>query len=105
MTKSSNALKTIGEVAKILDIPIHVIRFWEANFTNLKPVKYNNRRYYNVGNIELLKQIKNLLYVQKYSIKDAIGHFHKPRVKINILEKTLDRLVKAKKKLISLLQG
>lgn len=102
MTKSEKALKTIGEVAKIIEVPPHVIRFWEEQFSNIKPVKYNNRRYYSVESIETLRQIKNLLYTQKYSIKDAVNTFKKP--KSNILVKIKDRLVLARKKLNSILE-
>lgn len=101
MTKSEKALKTIGEVAKILDIPPHVLRFWEDQFPNLKPVKYNNRRYYTLNDIETLEHIKDLLYKQNYSIKEAVKTFKTP--KLNILAKIQNRLLTAREKLNSLL--
>lgn len=101
MTKSEKALKTIGEVSHILEVPPHVIRFWEEQFPNFKPVKYNNRRYYSAENIATLKQIKDLLYLQNYSIKDAVSTFKKP--KVNILSKIQDKLITARKKLNSIL--
>jgi DNA-binding transcriptional MerR regulator len=70
--KSDNALRTIGELAEIIEVPAHVLRFWETKFSQLKPVKLNNRRYYDQKNIDLFKQIKNLLYIEKYTISQAI---------------------------------
>ena len=66
MNKSKDSYKTIGEVAKILDlkskksdsIPTHTIRFWEKEFKQIKPLILNgNRRYYDHKNIELLKYL------------------------------------------------
>ena len=77
MDKSDNAYKTIGEVAKILDLksnnkgtlPTHVIRFWETQFKQLKPKILNsNRRYYDEKTINLLKKIKYLLKEQGMTI-------------------------------------
>lgn len=70
--KNRDALKTIGEVSKELGIQKHVIRFWESKFKNLVPIqKKNGRRYYTSKNILIIREIKNLLYDQKYSIKGA----------------------------------
>lgn len=70
--KSRNALKTISEVADLLDIPQHVLRFWETKFPQIKPMKRNGgRRFYRPEDIEVLLQIKNLLYKQGYTIKGA----------------------------------
>ncbi len=74
-SKSDNALRTISEAALELAVSAHVLRFWETKFSNIKPVKYNNRRYYNTENLILLKKIKELLYEQNYSISEAIMHF------------------------------
>ena len=77
MNKSDNAYKTIGEVAKILDLknksgqktPTHTIRFWEKEFKQIKPkVLTGNRRYYDKTNINLLKKIKFLLKDQGMTI-------------------------------------
>ena len=70
MNKSDDAYKTIGEVAKILNlktrsnqkVPTHVIRFWEKEFKQIKPkLLSGNRRYYDKTNINLLKKIKCVL--------------------------------------------
>ena len=77
MDKSDKAYKTIGEVAKILDLkvnkkgvlPTHIIRFWETQFKQIKPKILNsNRRYYDEKNIDLLKKIKYLLKDQGMTI-------------------------------------
>ena len=77
MKKSDDAYKTIGEVAKILDLkvnkkgslPTHIIRFWETQFKQIKPKILNsNRRYYDEKNIDLLKKIKYLLKDQGMTI-------------------------------------
>ena len=77
MDKADQAYKTIGEVAKILDLkvnkkgslPTHIIRFWETQFKQLKPKILNsNRRYYDEKNIDLLKKIKYLLKDQGMTI-------------------------------------
>ena len=77
MDKADQAYKTIGEVAKILDLkvnkkgslPTHVIRFWETQFKQIKPKILNsNRRYYDEKNIDLLKKIKFLLKDQGMTI-------------------------------------
>ena len=77
MDKADQAYKTIGEVAKILDLkvnkkgslPTHIIRFWETQFKQIKPKILNsNRRYYDEKNIDLLKKIKFLLKDQGMTI-------------------------------------
>lgn len=62
----------IGEVSKILSLKPHVIRFWESEFPNIKPVKSRTgQRLYRRSDIEMLNLIKDLLYNQKYTIKGA----------------------------------
>ena len=77
MDKSDNAYKTIGEVAKILNLksnkkgvlPTHTIRFWETQFKQIKPKILNsNRRYYDENCINLLKKVKFLLKEQGMTI-------------------------------------
>ena len=80
MDKADQAYKTIGEVAKILNLkvnkkgslPTHIIRFWETQFKQIKPKILNsNRRYYDEKNIDLLKKIKFLLKDQGMTINGA----------------------------------
>ena len=69
-TKSAAAFRTISEVAGVLDIPQHVLRFWESKFSQIKPLKRGGgRRYYRPDDITLLQRIKALLYDDGYTIK------------------------------------
>ena len=68
--KSSRAFRTIGEVASELDVPQHVLRFWEVKFSQISPVKRRGgRRYYRPKDIDLLLKIRKLLYEDGYTIK------------------------------------
>ena len=68
--KSSRAFRTIGEAASVLDVPQHVLRFWEAKFSQITPVKRRGgRRYYRPKDIDLLLKIRKLLYQDGYTIK------------------------------------
>lgn len=69
-TKSPDAFRTISEVADDLDIPQHVLRFWETRFNQIKPLKRGGgRRYYRPDDVALLKGIRRLLYGEGYTIK------------------------------------
>ncbi len=69
-TKSANAFRTISEAARELDLPQHVLRFWESKFPQIKPLKRaGGRRYYRPEDIELLSTIKDLLHTEGYTIK------------------------------------
>jgi DNA-binding transcriptional MerR regulator len=68
--KSPTAFRTISEVADDLHIPQHVLRFWETKFTQVRPLKRGGgRRYYRPDDIQLLRRISDLLYIQGYTIK------------------------------------
>jgi len=70
MDKSPEAFRTISEVAQGLDLPQHVLRFWESRFPQIKPLKRGGgRRYYRPDDVELLRAIKHLLYDEGYTIK------------------------------------
>jgi DNA-binding transcriptional MerR regulator len=70
MAKSSDAFKTIGEVSDDLDVPKHVLRFWEGKFPQLKPMKRGGgRRFYRPEDVVLLKGIHHLLHAAGYTIK------------------------------------
>lgn len=70
MEKSPDAFRTISEVAEDLDLPQHVLRFWETRFSQIKPMKRGGgRRYYRPEDVDLLKGIRHLLYDQGYTIK------------------------------------
>jgi DNA-binding transcriptional MerR regulator len=68
--KSPAAFRTISEVAEELDVPQHVLRFWETKFPQVKPLKRGGgRRYYRPEDIDLLRAIRGLLYDKGYTIK------------------------------------
>ena len=70
MDKSPDAFRTISEVAEDLDLPQHVLRFWETRFGQIKPMKRGGgRRYYRPQDVELIKGIRHMLYEQGYTIK------------------------------------
>jgi DNA-binding transcriptional MerR regulator len=70
LEKAPEAFRTISEVAAELDIPQHVLRFWETRFTQIKPMKRSGgRRYYRPDDIDLLKGIRRLLYGEGYTIR------------------------------------
>lgn len=70
MSKSAEAFRTIGEVAEELDIPKHVLRFWEGKFPQIRPMKRGGgRRYYRPEDTELLRGIRHLLHAEGYTIK------------------------------------
>lgn len=70
MEKAPDAFRTISEVAQELDIPQHVLRFWETRFSQIKPMKRSGgRRYYRPDDIDLLKGIRRLLYGEGYTIR------------------------------------
>lgn len=68
--KGREAFRTISEVADELDLPQHVLRFWESKFSQIKPLKRGgNRRYYRPDDVTLLRAIKVLLHTEGYTIK------------------------------------
>jgi DNA-binding transcriptional MerR regulator len=68
--KSPDAFRTISEAADELDLPQHVLRFWETRFSTIKPLKRGGgRRYYRPEDVLLLKGIRHLLYDQGFTIK------------------------------------
>ena len=70
MDKAPDAFRTISEVANDLDIPQHVLRFWETRFAQIKPMKRSGgRRYYRPDDVDLLKGIRRLLYGEGYTIR------------------------------------
>ena len=70
--KSSSAFRTISEVADELAVAQHVLRFWESKFPQVRPLKRGGgRRYYRPEDVELLRQIRSLLYDEGYTIKGA----------------------------------
>ena len=82
MDKAPEAFRTISEVADELEVPKHVLRFWEAKFAQLKPMKRGGgRRYYRPEDVSLLRGIRFLLYNDGYTIRGVqkILREHGPR--------------------------
>src|SRR5438045_5755950 len=70
LDKAPDAFRTISEVAEDLDIPQHVLRFWETRFAQIKPMKRSGgRRYYRPDDVDLLKGIRRLLYGEGYTMR------------------------------------
>jgi len=70
MSKAADAFRTISEVAAELAVPKHVLRFWEAKFPQIRPMKRGGgRRYYRPSDMELLRGIRHLLHAEGYTIK------------------------------------
>jgi DNA-binding transcriptional MerR regulator len=68
--KAPDAFRTISEVAEDLDLPQHVLRFWETRFSQIKPLKRGGgRRYYRPQDVDLLRGIRHLLYGEGYTIR------------------------------------
>jgi DNA-binding transcriptional MerR regulator len=73
--KSAAAFRTISEVADELDVAQHVLRFWESKFPQVRPLKRGGgRRYYRPEDVDLLRQIRSLLYEEGYTIRGAQKH-------------------------------
>lgn len=82
MSKSPDAFRTISEVADELELPQHVLRFWETRFSQIKPLKRGGgRRYYRREDIDLLRGVRFFLYEEGYTIKGVQKLFrdHGPR--------------------------
>jgi DNA-binding transcriptional MerR regulator len=72
LVKSAAAFRTISEVAAELDVAQHVLRFWESKFPQVRPLKRGGgRRFYRPEDVELLRQIRSLLYEEGYTIRGA----------------------------------
>ena len=68
--KAPGAFRTISEVAADLDVPQHVLRFWESKFSQIRPLKRGGgRRYYRPEDVDLLRGIRRLLYADGYTIR------------------------------------
>ena len=88
-SKGRDAFRTISEVADELDLPQHVLRFWESKFNQIKPLKRGgNRRYYRPDDVVLLTAIKKLLHSDGYTIKGVQKLF-----KAQGLKATIDQVI------------
>lgn len=101
MEKSPSALKTIGEVADLLGVQSHVLRFWETQFTQIHPQKQRGgRRYYRPEDVEMLQYIQRLLHQEGFTIEGAkkklleTGNFLTPAETTKPLHSPLEALHK-----------
>ena len=70
LEKAPDAFRTISEVAEEIDVPQHVLRFWESRFTQIRPLKRGGgRRYYRPNDVDLLRGVRHLLYGEGYTIR------------------------------------
>jgi DNA-binding transcriptional MerR regulator len=70
LDKSPDAFRTISEVAEEIEVPQHVLRFWESRFAQIKPMKRGGgRRYYRPDDVDLLRGVRHLLYGEGYTIR------------------------------------
>lgn len=90
--KSATAFRTISEVGRELDIPQHVLRFWETKFSQIKPLKRGGgRRYFRPEDIVLLRRIRDLLYTEGYTIRGVQRLFRESGVKEVLREANQDQ--------------
>ena len=69
MAKAETAYRTIAEVSELLQVQPSVLRFWESQFSQLKPMKRMGRRYYSAEDVVLVARIRDLLYKEGFTIK------------------------------------
>ncbi|AHC38945.1 MerR family transcriptional regulator [Ehrlichia muris] len=89
----SGKLKTIGEVAKDLNVEQYVLRFWEEKFPQINPIKRRGRRLYSQVDIDTLKYIKYLLYDKGYKIKGVQQELNKKTAKVSKNNNNMDHSI------------
>ena len=97
--KELSAYHTISETSKLIEVPTHVLRFWETKFSYLNPKKgAGGRRYYSPEDVEKLFKIKHLLYEKGFTINGALNFLNQKYVKNNDKEdfniKKIDSILK-----------
>ncbi|MCW5699398.1 MAG: MerR family transcriptional regulator [Rhodospirillales bacterium] len=86
-SKSPTAFRTIAEVAEELDLPQHVLRFWESKFPQVRPLKRGGgRRYYRPEDVTVLHRIRSLLHEEGYTIRGAQKLLRQRKAKIDNAE-------------------
>ena len=89
--KASGAFRTISEVASLLGVQQHVLRFWESKFSQVKPMKRGGgRRYYRPEDVELLQRIHHLLYSEGYTIRGVQKLLKSTRGSVAVLDKKVE---------------
>lgn len=83
MLKAENAYRTITEVADLLQVPASVLRFWETQFYQIKPMKRMGRRYYQAEDVVLLARIRDYLYKEGFTIKGVQKRLRTNKTSLN----------------------
>ncbi len=97
---------TIGEVSDLCEVKPHVLRYWEQEFPQLKPVKRRgNRRYYQRDDVLIIRQIRNLLYEQGYTIGGARIKIDKSGKEGNDVSKELSNIINELEEVLTLLDS
>ena len=92
MSKAAEAFRTISEVADELDVQKHVLRFWEARFPQVRPMKRGGgRRYYRPEDMELLRGIRHLLHAEGYTIKGVQKILREQGIEVGLVKLRLFR--------------
>jgi len=92
--KASGAFRTISEVASMLGVQQHVLRFWESKFTQVKPLKRGGgRRYYRPEDVDLLQRIHHLLYEKGYTIRGVQKLLKSTRGSVSVLDKKVEEVL------------
>jgi DNA-binding transcriptional MerR regulator len=100
--KSSSAFRTISEVAQDLDVPQHVLRFWETRFTQIRPLKRGGgRRYYRPEDVALLRLIRELLYDEGYTIKGVQKLMREGALKQRLAQLEAEQMAEAEPAVVS----
>ncbi len=88
VVKAATAYRTISEVSDELDVPQHVLRFWETRFSQVRPLKRGGgRRYYRPEDVRLLRRIQKLLYEEGYTIKGVQKLLREGKVRGDLRER------------------
>ena len=95
----------IGEVAELLDLPTHVLRFWESEFKRIKPKRTSaGQRMYRRKDVELILEIKHLLYEKKYTIPGARSYLKDKKARQHPQAMTYDEILDELKAIKQLLE-
>ena len=79
--KNTQAYRTIGEVSKLTNVQPHILRFWEENLSQIKPLKRKGgRRLYSEGDINIIRRVKKLINEEGYSIKEVKNYLSKNKL-------------------------
>lgn len=93
MNKPIEPYRTISRAAEIVGVDAHVLRFWEKEFTEIKPFRNNGRRYYTAETIDKILSIKDLLYNKGFTIQGAKNHLKTDSPELHVISENTDDLL------------